>query len=67
MKLRNSKNIPTLTTDEQGKLLGGYTSPDSTRSESPVDIKNRNCHGSATITSPIHYENYNCHSTCGCK
>lgn len=66
MKTRNSKNIPALTADEQGKLLGGYTVPTSTESGPPIQIKNRNCHGSALV-SGTRYENYNCYSTCSCK
>jgi|GEM_PF-5561103 hypothetical protein len=66
MKTKNSKNIPALTIDEQGKLLGGYTSPAPSKPGYTVNIKNRNCHGSA-LASGTYYENYNCYSTCSCK
>lgn len=66
MKTKNSKNIPALTIDEQGKLLGGYAYPAPTKQGPSLNIKNRNCHGSALV-SGIYYENYNCYSTFSCK
>lgn len=64
--MKTNHDIPALTTDDQGKLLGGYAAPDTNKTASSVSIKNRNCHGSA-FQSSYTYDNYNCYETCKCR